>query len=273
MVLADSDRYETPAGRPRSLLSRIFPAELAFYVPILGIVLRSSAEAKKGRYDGARWVRSSLQVVRAMEGVGMHLVIEGMEHLRSFEGPAVFVSNHMSTLETFVLPSILHPVKPVTFVVKESLVRYPVFGPIMRSRDPIQVGRKNPREDLTAVLQGGEERIGRGLSLVIFPQTTRSERFYPQRFNSLGAKLAARTNVPLVPVALRSDAWGNGRLLKDFGPVDVQRPVRFRLGAPIAARGKRNDAHAASLRFITSCLREWGCRVDEGGEVDPGETG
>lgn len=36
--------------------------------------------------------------------------------------PVVFVSNHMSTLETFVFPCIIAPVMKVTFVVKDSLV-------------------------------------------------------------------------------------------------------------------------------------------------------
>ena len=40
------------------------------------------------------------------------------------------------------------PGRPVTFVVKESLETMPIFGPVMRSRKPVTVGRENPREDM-----------------------------------------------------------------------------------------------------------------------------
>jgi 1-acyl-sn-glycerol-3-phosphate acyltransferase len=269
--LADADRYETPPNPRRSLLSRLTPwPELSFYLPVLRIVLRSSRYAVAGRYDGPRWILESSRILEAMEAVGMKVVVEGMDQLRSFDGPCVFVANHMSTLETFVLPAILHPVKPISFVVKESLVRVPVFGPIMRSRDPICVGRKNPRDDLAAVLRGGEERAKKGISLVIFPQTTRANRFSPDAFNSLAAKLAVRLDLPLVPVALRTDAWGTGRLIRDFGPVDPRKPVRFRIGTPLAPKGKGAEAHEASARFISTALREWGCEVQDAPSSPPG---
>ena len=37
---------------------------------------------------------------------------------RGLDGPAVIVGNHMSTLETFALPGLVVPFKPLTFVVK-----------------------------------------------------------------------------------------------------------------------------------------------------------
>lgn len=256
VVLADRDTYCTAPDARLTWLARWAPA-LAFYLPVLRIVFRSSREAGRGVYDGARWTESSVDILRAMESVGMRVTIEGMHVLRAFDGPAVFVANHMSTLETFVLPCLIQPVKPVTFVVKEDLVRYPVFGPIMRSRDPITVGRANPREDLAAVLRGGEERIRRGVSIIVFPQGTRFSEVSAEQFNSLGAKLASRVGVPLVPVALDSAAWGTGRLVKDLGPIDPGRPVRFRFGEPLAPLGKGAENHEAAVRFIVDTVRAW----------------
>lgn len=256
VVLADRDTYHTSPDAKPTLLARLTPA-LAFYLPVLRIVFRASREASRGVYDGARWAASSLGILCAMEAAGMRLTVEGMGVLRAFDGPAVFVANHMSTLETFVLPCLIHPVKPLTFVVKEDLVRYPIFGHVMRSRDPITVGRANPREDLAAVLQGGEERLRRGVSIVVFPQGTRFAEVAPEQFNSLGAKLAARAGVPLVPVALDSLAWGTGRLLKDFGRIDPTRPVRFRFGEPLPPRGRGAENHEAAVRFIVETVRGW----------------
>jgi 1-acyl-sn-glycerol-3-phosphate acyltransferase len=88
-----------------------------------------------------------------------------MENLKT-DGPVVFVGNHMSTLETFVLPCVIQPVNRVAFVVKESLLTTPFFGPVMRSRDPVVVGRKNPREDLKTVLEQGAEKIKNGISVI-----------------------------------------------------------------------------------------------------------
>lgn len=256
VVLADRDTYQTPAGAKPSLLARLTPG-VVFYLAVARVVFRSSRQASRGVYDAGRWVEASLGIIRAMEGAGMHLTVEGMGVLKSFAGPAVFVANHMSTLETFVLPALIQPVKPVTFVVKENLVRYPVFGPVMRSRDPITVGRANPREDLAAVLQGGEQRLGQGISIIVFPQGTRFPEVASEQFNSLGAKLAARVGVPLVPVALDSTAWGTGRMLKDVGRIDPRRPVRFLFGEPLPPRGKGAENHEAAVRFIVDTVRGW----------------
>jgi len=262
MPLSDRDTYRTPPRPPRSRLARISPwPELAFYPSMLRIVFWSSRLARQGRYGDDQWVEASRRTRQALEAVGVRFVVEGLEHLWGLSGPAVFVGNHMSTLETFVLPSLIQPIRPVTFVVKKSLLTYPVFGPVMRARNPVAVGRTNPREDLKAVLEGGQERLGRGISLIVFPQTTRTPIFDPEQFNSIGAKLAARAGVPLVPLALKTDAWGNGRLLKDFGRVNPSLPVHFRFGAPMAAEGKGASAQEATVRFIREALAEWETEV------------
>jgi 1-acyl-sn-glycerol-3-phosphate acyltransferase len=180
---------------------------------------------------------------RALESAGVRLQIAGLEHVAALEGPCVFIGNHMSTLETFVLPVILLPFKQITFVVKRSLVEYPVFGHVMRSRNPITVGRTNPREDLKAVLEGGVERLGGGISLVIFPQTTRVPQFDPKEFNTIGVKLAKKADVPVIPLALKTDAWGNGRLVKDIGRLDPSKTAHFTFGAPMRVQDRGGEEH------------------------------
>jgi 1-acyl-sn-glycerol-3-phosphate acyltransferase len=167
----------------------------------------------------------------------------------------------MSTLETFTLPGTLVPIRPVTFVVKQSLVDYPIFGHVMRSRDPITVGRTNPREDLKAVLEGGTDRLARGISIVIFPQTTRRPVFDPAEFNSIGVKLAKRAGVPIVPIALKTDAWSNGTLAKDYGPIKPSRTAHFAFGPPLAVTGRGEAEHEEIVRFITRHLIIWGGSV------------
>jgi 1-acyl-sn-glycerol-3-phosphate acyltransferase len=127
----------------------------------------------------------------------------------------------------------------------------------MRSRDPITVGRSNPRDDLKAVLEGGAERLKAGRSIVIFPQTTRTPVFDPGSFNTIGVKLAKKAGVPVVPIALKTDAWGNGRILKDYGRIIPSRRVHFAFGKPLLIRDRGNEEHAAIIEFISGKLKEW----------------
>jgi 1-acyl-sn-glycerol-3-phosphate acyltransferase len=163
----------------------------------------------------------------------------------------------MSTLETFVLPVIIAPIRDTTFVVKQSLVEYPVFKYVMRSRNPVTVGRLNPRDDLKAVLEGGAERLRAGMSVIIFPQTTRTPVFDYDQFNTIGIKLAKRAGVPMVPFALKTDAWGNGAHFKDFGKIDPTKTVHFAFGKPLTIKDRGNEEHQQVIDFITGKLKEW----------------
>lgn len=208
-------------------------------------------------YPAEKWAESSFEIIHALENIGAFIEISGLENLKNFDGPAVFISNHMSTLETLVLPSIIQPLKPVTFVVKESLVTMPVFGPIMRSRDPILVSRTNAREDLKTVMEKGTEKLRSGLSIVVFPQSTRSSAFNPEEFNTLGIKLALKANVPVVPIALKTDAWGIGKKIKDFGPIDIRKKIHFTFGERIVVQNRGTEEHQNIINFITEHLDVW----------------
>lgn len=247
--------YITGAGRV-SIFSSVLPSA-SFYSRMAAIVFGASSRAKHHKYGDAEWAESSLEILRALEGVGARFEITGLDNISALEGPCVFISNHMSTLETFVLPAIIEPVKDVTFVVKQGLVDYPVFKYVMRSRDPVTVGRTNPREDLRAVLEGGADRLKAGRSVIIFPQTTRASVFDPETFNTIGIKLARKADVPVIPIALKTDAWDNGRFLKDFGKIDPAKKVYFAFGRPFRIKGRGDEEHKEVLEFISGKLKEW----------------
>lgn len=254
-LLFNEDTYRT-APRRISAVARALPSFL-FYCRTLMIVFRGSALAKKGRYNTAEWCKSSLATLHALEEVGVRIEITGIDYVRTLDRPCVFIANHMSTLETFVLPTIISSFREATFVVKQSLVEYPVFKHIMRSRNPVTVGRSNPRDDLKAVLEGGSERLLAGTAVIIFPQTTRTPIFDPVQFNTIGIKLAKKAGVPVIPIALKTDAWGNGRCLKDYGRIKPSRSVHFAFGKPITISGRGTEEHAAVIEFITGKLNEW----------------
>ncbi len=253
------DTYITPPGSATFFASR-FPS-LSFYWKVANIIRRDGNLAAAGLYDAEAWSRGSLDTLRALEDCGITVQTEGMDNIDKVDGPCVFIGNHMSTLETFVLPIFIQPRKNVTFVVKESLIGYPWFGAVLKSRDPIVVGRVNPRQDLTAVLEGGEKRLKKGFSIIVFPQSTRSTTLDPNLFNTIGVKLARRAGVPVIPMALRTNAWGIGSLIKDAGPITPAFPVHFAFGEPMQVTGAGKEEHTAICRFITERLDRWNLPV------------
>jgi 1-acyl-sn-glycerol-3-phosphate acyltransferase len=255
LCLTSESVYQT-SGPPAPWLGRCCPTAV-FYAKILGIVYRASKLAKKGLYDDRCWIESSLTAIRALELVGGRFEVRGLDNVRDLQSPGVFIGNHMSILETFVLPCVIQPIRDVTFVVKESLITYPFFGHVMRRRNPVAVGRENPREDLKLVLEEGRKRLEANISVVIFPQTTRSADFDPDKFNTLGIKLAKRCNVPAVPFALKTDAWGLGKWIKDFGPIRPAKTVHIHFGEPMRIQGSGKEEHNIIVKFIQKNLAAW----------------
>ena len=250
------DTYTTPQRRI-SLPARLCPS-LVFYAKALTQVVMSGLQARAGRYSHAQWAQDSRNVFNAMESVGGNIRVEGLASYRDLQGPCVIVGNHMSTLETFLLPYLLLPHGNISFVLKKSLTEYPIFKHVARFMHPIVVSRINPREDFKAVMDQGQALLAEGISIVVFPQTTRTNRLDPEKFNSIGIKLARKANVPVLPLALRTDAWGNGKVLKDFGKIDPGKPIRFAFGAPLGVTGNGRAEHQAVFSFIQEKLASWG---------------
>jgi len=187
---------------------------------LIKIVIKSNRKAKKKLYDDFNWVASSFDVFEALEKSGVVFEIEGM--------------------------------------IKQELANYPLFGKVAMARSPILVGRKNPREDLKVVLEDGKRNIENGKSIIIFPQKTRNKYLEIKSFNSLGIKLAKRNSVGVIPIALITDAWGNGKLIKDFGKIDPNKVVKISFGEPIVKIDDDLTAHNKIIDFIAAKFEEWG---------------
>jgi 1-acyl-sn-glycerol-3-phosphate acyltransferase len=246
---AIASAYVTPARHP-SLLARTVPGAV-FYGRLASIVWRASRKARNGRYDDRAWIASSLEVVDAIEAIGGRIVVENVEAIARSSGPMVIGAH-----------------RRLTFVVKRELVEMPVFKHVMISRNPVVVGRAHAREDLKTMLEEGEARLRAGISLVVFPQTTRAASFTPGEFNSIAVKIAKRADVPVVPLALRTDLWGIGARIKDCGTIRPDLPVRFAFGEPMRVQGNGREAHEAVVRFVSDRLLDWGVPV-RGDEVSP----
>lgn len=253
-ILTSEDTYRTSVKKSRRFL--INPS-FSFFRRFIKIVIESGVLAMKGKYGNSEWIASSLKILRALENVGIEFDISGLKNITSLEGPAVFISNHMSTLETNILPVLIEPFKDVTFVVKQELLNVPFFGKVLKTRNPILVGRSNPREDFVQVINQGVQILKEGRSIIIFPQRTRSKTFDLESFNSLGVKLAKKAGISVIPTALVTDAWGNGKIFKEFGKIDPTKKVHFCFGKPLKIELNGNKVHLEVLDFIKSKLLVW----------------
>ena len=254
--------YRTPALRAAWQFGGFgWLRAVCFHLRVIWVYVVARRMIRRGQFDMDAYENRSWQSVRVSEDAGGRLEVTGLEHLAEVSGPVVVVGNHMSSLETIALPGLILPFKDVAFVVKESLRHHFIFGPIMRSVKMIAVGRTNPREDLKAVLTRGTEYLKQGVSVVIFPQATRSAEFDPAGFNSLGVKLAERAGVPVIPLALKTDFMANGEWIKDVGKVDPNKTIHFAFGAPMQVADHGKETHEAVVRFIASHIEQWGGTV------------
>lgn len=239
-----------------SLLPKLLPS-VCFYAHFFWEIMCAASRAKKGKYDSAAWSVSSLALLHHLEGIGIKIHISTIDNLQNTQGPVVIIGNHMSMMETILLPGIVCPIKPATFVIKESLLNYPVFKHVVRSQYPIAVSRTNPRADLKLVMEEGTKHLEHGTSIIIFPQTTRANTFSAQEMSSIGVKLAKRANVPIIPLALKTDAWSNGTRIKDLGKLNPNKTVHFSFGKPIEIIGKGDEEQLQLCQYIENELKKW----------------
>ena len=261
--LCENGGYETAAVPERSAADRLFGRYNGwFYLKLVFIVFSASTAALRRRYTRTRFASDAFHILRLVELCGGRVRIEGIRHVLAEKRPVVFAGNHMSTLETMTLQCMTLLAGPVSHVVKESLVRYPVFGRVLRATAAITVTRQDPRRDLRDVLEKGVAALKSGSSVMIFPQATRSTGFDPATFGSLAVKLADRAGARVLPVAVKTDFMGVGRRVKEFGPLDRTRTVHFRFGPAIEVAGRKREAHRECLRFVSESLREWGVKLE-----------
>ena len=206
------------------------------------------------------WALCCFKTVQKAEKFGIRVTADGWENRSGYEGPVVYLSNHMSTLETIMLPPVLLTYGPFSVFVKASLSRLPALKRAAAHMGLIPLGRKSPREDLMQVFNEGVARIREGRSILIFPQGSRERVFSRRVYSSIGAKLAEKAGVPVIPIAVKTDCEptrpdGKG-WFKDFGTVDPTKEIRLRCGPPIA--GTAREIHQKVFDWIKAQLEEWG---------------
>ena len=255
----ESDEYNTNPEKKRVLWDKIFlGSRVYFYWRYFMITFRMYRLAVKDDYSDDEFMLYSNLTINLLEDIGGKIKIEGIDNLKSIkDAPVVFVANHMSTMETLLLPAIIVPVRKICTVVKESLKKIPVYGRVIKSTRVITVGRVNPREDMKIVFSEGQRLISEGISVFIFQQGTRDPVFDPEKFSSLGIKLAQKSGVKIVPVALKTDFWGNGSLIRDLGPINRKENIHVAFGKPMTFDEYGKNTNEKIIEFIEEKLKQW----------------
>lgn len=258
------NQYRTDPKRLKRYSSRrLFRRPFWFHLRYSILVIWSGIKFSYTRNPQKAVTLQALRVMRIVENQGANMRFDGLDKYPEDGGPYVFACNHMGTLEVNALPGLVASRIPMTFVVKESLLKMPFFGKILKRLNALPVSRRHPGEDLMQVLNGGTELLKKGYSVILFPEGTRQDVFSPRRFNSLAVKLALKADVPVVPVALRTDFWGAGKRVKEYGPLHRDSPVFISFGDPIRPTGRGKAEHQQVLDFIAGHLKTWGAAVEK----------
>jgi len=141
---------------------------------------------------GRLWAKSVLWVSR------VKVTVQGMENIDP-TAAYVYMANHQSMFDILVLLGHL----PVQFrwLAKKELFRIPIFGYSMERVGYISIDRSN-RKSAIKSLQMAAKKIAGGVSVVVFPEGTRSHDGKMKSFKKGGFYLAIDSRQPLVPVVI-----------------------------------------------------------------------
>lgn len=133
-----------------------------------------------------------------LKAAGVRVQVQGLHNIIR-DRSQIIVANHESWFDSFILGAVL-PI-PITFVSKIEMFKVPVYSYIMRRLRFVSVDRLNPHNDLRNI-DVTASFIQSHLSLVIFPEGMMSRTGEFGSFKRGAVYFAAKTSVPVTPIAL-----------------------------------------------------------------------
>ncbi len=194
---------------------------------------------------GRAWARSILRAT----GVRLRVL-----HAERFEDGQSFVvaANHESFYDILVLFRVL-PMR-IAFLAKRNLFRLPILGWSMAAAGFVPVDRGERRRG-TATIDTALKRLGKGSSLILFPEETRTRTGELLPFKEGAALLAIRSGLPILPVGIA----GTFRIQRRGGFTITPSDVAISVGEPIPVSGRsirdRGEV-TGQLRERVAALRE-----------------
>lgn len=189
---------------------------------------------------GRFWARCVLFVSRVKVSVqGLEYIAPGVAY--------VYMVNHQSMYD---IPALLGCL-PVQFrwLAKMELFQIPAFGYSLKRVGYISIDRSNRRSAFKS-LEEAAQKIAQGVSVVIFPEGTRSLDGQIKPFKGGGFFIAIRAGRPIVPVAI-----SGSRHVMPKGKLRI-RPGRIVLSInpPIETTQYNNNTKKALMESVRSTM-------------------
>ena len=156
----------------------------------------------------------------------VRLSVEDRSGVDLEEGPFIFIINHRSSSDPFLVSSLPLGTELVQ-VVNKWPFRLPVLGFLARLADYIDINSIS----FEAFMEQGKRLLGQGVSIVFFPEGTRSGGLEMGQFRSAAFKLFLDTRVTVIPVSISGNEdiphKGSLRLNPGFVKVRFLPPVKW----------------------------------------------
>ena len=224
----------TPRPAGHGLLNAIISAWVWFVLaawmvvlcPVLAVVWCVTRPFDPGLYAAGRMWRWSGIVMRAVNPYWTFRT--SGRQVTDPRRPYVVVANHESFVD---IPLISHLPWEMKWLSKVELMRVPVMGWNMRLAGDVPVERGTRKSAILAMRACAERLQQRRVSVMIFPEGTRSTTAEMLPFKDGAFRLAIETGCPILPLAvsgareaLQKGSWRTGRSVAEvrvLDPVDV----------------------------------------------------
>ncbi|HEX4915654.1 MAG TPA: lysophospholipid acyltransferase family protein [Vicinamibacterales bacterium] len=168
---------------------------IAVYTVVLGIASITSSVFDRRGYFGHACARAWSWLILATTGVDV--TVHGLERLETGK-TYVFVANHQSIYD---IPCLFwHIPFQLRIIAKESLGKFPMLGPHLKRTGHMLVDRSKP--DKAGIFGWASRLTANGLSLIVFPEGTRSRDGMMNKFKGGSIMLAMQAGLPLVPISV-----------------------------------------------------------------------
>ncbi len=204
------------------------------------VALRVRRHGREAATAHARaWARTVLAGLWPLAGIAWR--IEGE---LPAPGAALLAAQHQSAFETVLWAALL---PQFCYVVKRELMGVPLFGTMLRICGMIAVDRLAGLSAMRGLLRDGSRAAAEGRQIVIFPEGTRVAPGVRAPLHAGVAALAARTGLPVIPVATDSGLfWGRRAFRKRPGTIRVRILPALPPGLPREELLRRLDAAFAA---------------------------